>query len=94
MCTACSCSANNKQLLDLFTMICKTIIVEVRVISQAKGKVNNSYLNIVYVRVISQAKGKVNNSYLNIVYYAFQTQKKTNPLIVLYISSRKNKHGS
>ena len=75
MCTACNCSANNKQLLDLFTMICKTIIVEVRVISQAKGKVNNSYLNIVY--------------------YAFQTkQKKTNPIIVLYISRGKNKHDS
>ena len=69
MCTACNCSANNKQLLDLFTIICKTIIVEVRVISQAKGKVNNSYLNIVY--------------------YAFQTQKKTNPIIVLYIFERK-----
>ena len=55
-------------------MICKTIIVEVRVISQAKGKVNNSYLNIVY--------------------YAFQTQKKTNPIIVLYILRGKNKHGS
>ena len=41
-------SLHNKQLLDLFTMICKTIIVEVIVISQAKGKVNNSYLNIVY----------------------------------------------
>ena len=73
MCTAGNCSANNAQLLDLFTVICKTIIVEVRVISQAKGKVNNSYLNIVY--------------------YTFQTEKKTNPIIVLYISSRKNKHG-
>ena len=74
MCTAWNCSANNKQLLDLFTMICKTIIVEVRVISQAKGKVNNSYLNMVY--------------------YAFQTKKKQIPIIVLYISSGKNKHGS
>ena len=53
----------------MFTMICKSIIVEVRVISQAKGKVNNSYLNIVY--------------------YAFQTKKKTNPIIVLYISRGK-----
>ena len=37
---------NNKQLLDEVFVICRIIIVEVRVISQAESEADNSYQNI------------------------------------------------